>query len=673
MSSCPPLEVLVRFGSGSPEGSTDRALDAHIDGCRRCQEVLDGLAGVGSSGAGRVEVDPENLPRIPGFTMERELGRGGMGVVFLARELHPDRQVAVKFLSIGPFAAPRDRGRWLKEARAAARVRHPHIVQLYRVDEAGGWPYLVLEYLPGGSLKERLTGPLSPRDAATLLVPVARALEQLHLAGVSHLDLKPANILIDAPPGTPLDRAALKLADFGIARTSDDAATTGTGAAQGTLLYMAPEQLGGRRSALGPATDIHAMGVILYELLTGRPPFLADSGAETIRRIQTEEPVPPRRLNLRIPRDLEVLCLACLEKDPRRRQPSAGALADDLGRWLEGRPISARRVALAERGWRLCRRRPVVSALVATLAMTLAISFLVVLLLWRDAERARHRAQADYEVGRTALAEILDLGERSIEPTVVVSRDRFITSLDSTRTRIPRARSEATGRPRGLEDAGRRGPVPRPEPRVPGSASRRRSVYSESLRYWDRIIARDPGPIAPKYRRWQTLQCLGRILEQQGKPDEGLPFWEHAVAAGESLLPLLSRPDFNTMDVCRMALARSLERRGDHRRARGLLVANVAMLRDVPPDARIPFQVEELRRAWEDLLRTCAGNPRPRPERSGRVAPRSLSRRAPRPTRGMRRSSARRDTGCNADTRTSPRRSATRAISMNPGGRSIDY
>ncbi len=128
------------------------------------------------------------------------------------------------------------------------------------------------------------------------------------------------------------------------------------------------------------------------------------------------------------------------------------------------------------------------------------------------------------------------------------------------------------------------------------------ALYSESLRYWDRIIARDPGPIAPKYRRWQTLQCLGRILEQQGKPDEGLPFWEHAVAAGESLLPLLSRPDFNTMDVCRMALARSLERRGDHRRARGLLVANVAMLRDVPPDARIPFQVEELRRAWEDLL-----------------------------------------------------------------------
>ncbi len=215
MASCPPFHVLSRIGAGLPGGSTDLAIDAHINHCRFCQDVLDGLAAGEAPGDGRVAVDPDKLPRIPGFTIERELGRGGMGVVFLARELHPDREVAVKFLSSGPFAAPRDRDRWLKEARAAARVRHPHIVQLYHVDEADGWLYIVLEYLAGGSLKERLTGPASPRVAATLLVPVAGALEQLHRAGVWHLDLKPANILIDAPPETPLDRAPSSSATLG--------------------------------------------------------------------------------------------------------------------------------------------------------------------------------------------------------------------------------------------------------------------------------------------------------------------------------------------------------------------------------------------------------------------------------------------------------------------------
>jgi serine/threonine-protein kinase len=433
------MDALCRFGTDRPGGSTDPALARHIDGCPSCQGILDRLVAREMSADDAV-VDPENLPRLPGLEMGRELGRGGMGVVFLARELRPDREVAVKFLSTGPFASARDRARWLKEARAAARVRHPHIVPLYRVDEADGWLYLVLEYVPGGSLKERLTGPLSPGVAAALLAPVARALEQLHLAGILHLDVKPANLLIDAPSGTSLDRAPLKLADFGIARSGEDGATTGTGlgAAPGTLPYMAPEQLAGRRAALGPAADIHAMGVILYELLTGRPPFLADTHAETIRRIQTEDPVPPRRLNPKVPCDLEVLCLTCLEKDPRRRYRSAGDLADDLGRWLEGHPISARPVPLVEKGWRWCRRRPGVAALLATLAMTLSAGFLVIFGLWREAEAARRRAEAaqrraeaDYEVGRAALVEILDLGERSLMAPVVVPRDRFVASLRS--------------------------------------------------------------------------------------------------------------------------------------------------------------------------------------------------------------------------------------------------
>jgi eukaryotic-like serine/threonine-protein kinase len=325
-----------------------------------------------------------DLPRIPGLEIERELGRGGMGVVYLARERNPDRAVALKFLPSGPFAAPRDRERWLKEARAAARVRHPRIVQLHHVDEADGWLYLVLEYVPGGSLKERLTGPQSPRVAAGLLVPIAQTLEELHGAGVWHLDLKPANILIEAEPATPLDRASLKLTDFGIARSRDEADLSGSsrGAVAGTPLYMAPEQVAGLRSALGPGTDIHAIGILLYELLTGRPPFLADSDAEILHRVRTEDPLPPRRVNPRIPRDLETVCLKCLAKEPRRRYPSAGALAEDLERWLEGHPISARPVSPLERGWRWCLRRPVVSSPAASLALALSAGCLSTLLLW---------------------------------------------------------------------------------------------------------------------------------------------------------------------------------------------------------------------------------------------------------------------------------------------------
>ncbi len=211
MSSCPSLRALRRFGSGLTGDAADRSLDAHINGCSACQSALDRLAHKVSDtpgpGTGRVAA-PEDLPRIPGFELERELGRGGMGVVYLARERNTDRAVAVKFPSSRPLAVPRDRERWLSEARAAARVQHSHIVPLYRADEAGGWLYLVLEYVPGGSLKEHLTGPLPGRLAATLLVPIAEALGALHRAGIWHLDLKPGNLLVDAAPGTPLDRAA---------------------------------------------------------------------------------------------------------------------------------------------------------------------------------------------------------------------------------------------------------------------------------------------------------------------------------------------------------------------------------------------------------------------------------------------------------------------------------
>jgi serine/threonine protein kinase/tetratricopeptide (TPR) repeat protein len=585
MSSCPPLEFLHRFGSDSPGGSTDRAVDAHINGCRLCQDVLDGLAAVGSSGAGRVDVDPENLPRIPGFTIERELGRGGMGVVFLARELHPDRLVAVKFLSIGPFAGPRDRDRWLKEARAAARVRHPHIVQLYRVDEAGGWPYLVLEYLPGGSLKERLTGPLSPRDAATLLVPVARALEQLHLAGVWHLDLKPANILIDAPPGTPLGRAPLKLTDFGIARSRDEADFTGSshGGVRGTPLYIAPEQVAGLRKELGPVTDIHAMGSILYELLTGRPPFLAESDAETMHRVQTEDPLPPRRLNPRVPRDLETICLKCLAKEPKRRYPSAEALAEDLQCWLAGHPISARPVSSLERGWRWCRRHPSVAALAVALALSLTVGFLSVIVLWRHAETERIRAEAesvraeeDFRTATDVLGQFVGftteipvpkvLDDRSLMPLFQNARGRM---LDFVRRRPG---SDSILRELALVDL-RLGVCLIRERRWDEA----RAILEESVERLDELSRRVPlDRSACVNYLWACTGCAD-VAEHQGRPDVSLSYRRRAVEAGEAIAQRWPSGEA-LVDLARMRseLASVLARRGDRAAARELLQANVS-------------------------------------------------------------------------------------------------
>jgi tetratricopeptide (TPR) repeat protein len=593
------------------------SLDAHIDGCGACQAALDDLVAEDSvtanPGALRVP-GAKHLPRIPGLEIEHELGRGGMGVVYLARERNPDRPVAVKFLPSGPFAAQRDRDRWLKEARAAARVRHPRIVQLHRVDEADGWLYFVLEYLPGRSLKERLTGPLPPRIAAGLLVPIVQALEELHCAGVWHLDLKPANILIDAEPGTPLDRAALKLTDFGIARSRDEADLTCPSrcAAPGTPLYMAPEQVAGLHSSLGPATDIHAVGIILYELLTGRPPFLAESNVETMRRVQTENPLPPRRLNSRVPRDLETICLKCLAKEPRRRYPSAGALAEDLQRWLTGHPISARPVSSIETIWRWCQRRPVASSLAAGLAFTLLASFLCFLFLWRYAEAERARAEgervkseADYEVSRAALAEVVEIGAASLEPTVVITRGRAIASLRAARPQIGKLHQRrpddgAIWRLLASVDLflGRNF-------EYQNGWSEAEACFHESLMRWDKLVKEVPTEFAPAYRRWQTLVCLGRVLEQQGKEAESIRIFERATEAGETVLTAWPYPesDFGTLMDSRLHLATLVERQGDPQRAATLLEANLQLWRGMPEKARTPVIAARVEKCRGELYR----------------------------------------------------------------------
>jgi serine/threonine-protein kinase len=282
-----------------------------------------------------------------------------MGVVYRARQVAAGRVVALKMIKPGLYAGEERRERFHREAEATARLQHPNIVQIYDVGECGGQPYFSLEFCPGGSLKRKLAGqPLPARQAARLVEMLAEAVEAAHRKGVIHRDLKPENVLV-AEDGTP------KVADFGLARFAEGHGhLTASEGPLGTPSYMAPEQTKGNKE-ITPRTDVYALGAILYECLTGRPPFLAASLPELIQLINEQEPVPPRRLNPQAPRDLDTIALKCLEKTPARRYQAAADLAADLKRWQANEPIMARPVGALERVRKWARRRPGVAGLVA--------------------------------------------------------------------------------------------------------------------------------------------------------------------------------------------------------------------------------------------------------------------------------------------------------------------
>ena len=286
-----------------------------------------------------------------------------MGVVYKARHRGLKRLVALKMIRGGSQARADHLSRFRVEAEAVARLRHPNIIQIYDIGEAAGLPFVALELLDGGGLDDRLAGTPQPANqAAELMVTLARAVHVAHQAGIVHRDLKPTNVLYTSD-GVP------KITDFGLAKRIDsDDGQTESGQIMGSPSYMAPEQARGDSRNVGPPADVYALGAILYEMLTGRPPFKGETPMETVRQVIDDDPVTPSRLVPRVPRDLETICLKCLHKDPAKRYESAQALADDLERYLRGEPIRARRTAVWERGAKWARRRPVAATLLALAA-----------------------------------------------------------------------------------------------------------------------------------------------------------------------------------------------------------------------------------------------------------------------------------------------------------------
>jgi tetratricopeptide (TPR) repeat protein len=306
---------------------------------------------------------------VPGMKIGRyeilgEIGRGGMGVVYKARDVQLNRFVAVKMILAGSYADELAKARFQREARMVARLQHPNIVQLFEIGEQLGESFICLELIEGGSLADKLaTTPLTPRDAAGFIETLARAMHVAHQQGIVHRDLKPANVLLTLD-GTP------KITDFGLAKNvQTESIHSRSGSVMGTPSYMAPEQAAGHIGKIGPLSDVYSLGAILYEALTGRPPFKAATPLETLMQVMTVDPPPPSRLQPNLPRDLEVICLKCLQKEPARRYGSAAELADDLNRWLDQKTIKARPAGLSERLLKWSKRRPAAAALIGVSAL----------------------------------------------------------------------------------------------------------------------------------------------------------------------------------------------------------------------------------------------------------------------------------------------------------------
>jgi hypothetical protein len=540
---------------------------------------------------------PAHAP--PGFEILEELGRGGMGVVYRARQLSLGRECALKMILAGGHASEKERQRFLAEGEAAAALSHPNIVRVYESGTHQGLPWFALELCTGGTLAGKLRGqPLAPREAARLVEKLARAVQAAHSAGIVHRDLKPANVLLD-------EDGAPRIADFGLARRAGVDGLTGTNAIMGTPSYMAPEQAGGHSREAGPLADVWALGAILYECLVGKPPFRGTSTAETLMLVLRDDPSPPAG-----PRDLVTICLKCLQKEPGRRYASADALAEDLRRWSAGEPVAARPVGPAERLWLWMKRRPGVATLIGLLV--LSVSAGLAFTIWFAVKSA-----ADSHAARVALADMeASLADGLLRPMGHVGmhselrgpemealhelaglpperrRVRILflfrpltrpRALEQLSRRLPLAVHAATGLDRGLAEE------------VTALAAERLASGSEDRNAQvalARMVALLEAATAEQAER--AARALGSSLSEQISADE-------LAARAEALVLLIGhRPPEAAQRQAEEVLA-SLRRPGELVRDAILLDLALAMAEPLPAEAR-----ERLAAEAGDLLMTRA-------------------------------------------------------------------
>jgi serine/threonine-protein kinase len=493
------------------------------------------------------------LPTLGDYELLAVIGRGGMGAVFEARQKSLNRTVALKMIRTDPAAFPAEGRRFRNEAEMAAGLDHPNIVPVYEVAEHAGQLYFSMKRIEGGSLAVQLDHfAADPKSAARLMAQVARAVHHAHQRGILHRDLKPANILLDAQ-GQP------HVTDFGLAKRIEvDSSLTQSGMLVGTPSYMAPEQALGKKGAVTTATDVYGLGAVLYALLTGRPPLQGETILETLEKVKGQEPEPASKSNPRVDRDLETVCLKCLDKDPHQRYGSAEGLAEDLERWLKGEPIRARPLRLVARVWRWCRRYPVVASLTAAAAVLLVTVVaglaggLIVLSAKekelqdaldqaqgqeRAAGRQQQRAEENLDVAYQVLDQIyLDLAdnrlprERQLGPEdrrlleKAFTFYQHFTRQNNTDRRVREQTAKAYLRVGAIEDK-------------LGQSEKARDAYRQALTLWDQLVAEFPGRADYRLnlaRGYASLAWVGGVNEKHGPKDEQL--LGKAVALQEKLV-----------------------------------------------------------------------------------------------------------------------------------------
>ncbi len=550
----PTSEQLEPFDRGEIDEADASAIEEHLATCATCQALtVQGssddrfirlIRAVGQevgTAVAKAPALPAQAPR--GYDLLEPIGRGGMGIVFKARQRALGRLVALKQVRAGIDADPKELARFRTEAEAAARLAHANIIQVFDVGQQDGIPYIAMELVEGGSLADRLaTGPFRPAQAAALFETLARAVQHAHEHGIVHRDLKPANILL-ARDGSP------RIADFGLVKLEGVSGPTQSGALLGTPRYMAPEQTTG--GFTGGAVDIHALGAILYECLTGRPPYQAAAPLDLLAQIRSEDPVAPERLQPGLPRDLQTICMKCLEKDPRRRYATAAALADDLGRFLRLEPIRARPIGAVERLGKWVRRRPYQAALAAVAALAVMGAFGGLLVhqarlrveIGRtaraalDARKQKNRADANYQGARAAIQAMLDC-----------NNDPVFAALPR-RTELARAQAEKAliFYDRLLADAESPDPVVQLDTAraareaatcqfVVGHDRDAIASLERSVRLLDAVLARRPDDPEVIREQVQSRTKLGLFVSKTKKtPDRALAELRRAAADAERL------------------------------------------------------------------------------------------------------------------------------------------